>query len=60
MTSAPNRFAASSLESARSIATMWLGLNSRAPMIADSPIGPLPTIATTSPGRTPPFSTPTS
>ena len=38
----------------------WLGLNSRAPVIADSPIGPAPTTATTSPGRTWPLSTPTS
>ena len=60
VTSAPNCFAASSRASARSIATMWLGLNSRAPVIADSPIGPAPTTATTSPGRTPPLSTPTS
>lgn len=41
-------------------ATTWLGLNSRAPMMADRPIGPAPTTATTSPGRTPPFRTPTS
>ena len=33
-----------------SMATTWLGLNSRAPMMADSPIGPAPTTATTSPG----------
>ena len=32
------------------MATMWLGLNSRAPMMAASPIGPAPTTATTSPG----------
>jgi hypothetical protein len=42
------------------MATMWLGLNSRAPVIADRPTGPAPTTATTSPGRTPPASTPTS
>ena len=29
-------------------------------MIAERPIGPAPTIATTSPGETVPFSTPTS
>ena len=40
VTSAPNCLAASSRVSARSIATMWLGLNSRAPMMADRPIGP--------------------
>jgi hypothetical protein len=32
----------------------------RAPMIADRPIGPAPTTATTSPGLTRPLSTPTS
>ena len=58
--SAPNCFAASSRESARSIATMWLGLNNFAVSVAARPIGPAPTIATTSPGRTTPFSTPTS
>ena len=60
VTSAPNCLAASSLASDRSMATMWLGLNSRAPVIADRPTGPAPTTATTSPGRTPPSSTPTS
>jgi hypothetical protein len=29
-------------------------------MIAESPIGPAPTIATVSPGRIPPLTTPTS
>ena len=58
--SAPNCLAAWSLASDRSMATMWLGLYSRAPVIADRPIGPAPTTATTSPGRTPPASTPTS
>ena len=58
--SAPNLRAASSRESARSIATMWLGLNSCAVMIAASPIGPAPMMATTSAGRTVPLSTPTS
>ena len=35
-------------------------LKSRAPMMAASPIGPAPTTATTSPGCTAPFRTPTS
>ena len=59
-TSAPNCLAASSRLSARSMATMWLGLKSRAPMMAASPIGPAPTTATTSPGWTRPLRTPTS
>ena len=42
------------------MAMTWLGLNSRAQVIADRPTGPAPTTATTSPGRTPPASTPTS
>ena len=36
-TSAPNCLAASNRLSARSMATMWLGLNSRAPMMAAQP-----------------------
>ena len=36
------------------------GVKSFAVMIAASPIGPAPTIATVSPGSTLPFSTPTS
>ena len=60
VTSAPKRRAASRRASDRSTATMWLGLNSRADAIADRPTGPAPTTATTSPGRTPPASTPTS
>ena len=60
MTSAPNSLASLSLASDRSMAMMWLGLNSRAQVIADRPTGPAPTTATTSPGRTPPASTPTS
>ena len=40
--SAPNLRAAPNRESARSIATMWLGLNSCAVIIAASPIGPAP------------------
>jgi len=35
-------------------------LNRRAPVIADRPMGPVPTTATTSPGRTAPLRTPTS
>src|SRR6478672_5047703 len=54
--SAPNLRAAPNRESARSIATMWLGLNSCAVIIAASPIGPAPMTATTSAGRTAPFS----
>ena len=42
VTSAPNCLAAWSLASDRSMATMWLGLNSRAPVIADRPTGPGP------------------
>ena len=60
VTSAPKCLAASSRASDRSMATMWAGLNSRAPLIADRPTGPAPTTATRSPGRTPPASTPTS
>ena len=59
-TSAPNCLAASSRLSVRSMATMWLGLNRRAPMMAARPMGPAPTTATTSPGRTAPLRTPTS
>ena len=59
-TSAPKVFAAASRASARSIATMWPGENSRALSIAASPIGPAPTTATVSPGRTCPLSPPTS
>lgn len=58
--SAPIYRAASSLVSDKSMATIWLGLNSRAPTIADNPTGPAPTTATVSPGRTPPLRTPTS
>src|ERR1700687_3917136 len=36
------------------------GVNSLAVMTADRPIGPAPTIATVSPGLTPPLRTPTS
>ena len=60
VTSAPNSLASFSRASDRSMAMMWLGLNSRAQVIADRPTGPAPTTATTSPGRTPPASTPTS
>ena len=60
VTSAPKYRAASRRASDRSTATMWLGLNSRAEAIAARPTGPAPTTATTSPGRTPPASTPTS
>jgi hypothetical protein len=59
-TSAPNCLAASSRLGARSMATTWLGVNSFAPRIAASPIGPAPTMATVSAGRTAPLSTPTS
>src|SRR6185369_9663199 len=60
VTSAPNRLAASRRASDRPMATMWLGLYSRAVAIAARPTGPVPTTATTSPGRTAPASTPTS
>ncbi len=39
---------------------MVLGENNFAPVIAESPMGPAPTTATTSPGWTCPFKTPTS
>ena len=39
---------------------MRAGVKSFAVMIVASPIGPAPTIATVSPGWTPPFRTPTS
>ena len=60
ITSAPKYLAASSRASDKSMATMWLGLNSCAPAIAARPTGPAPTTATISPGRTPPARTPTS
>jgi hypothetical protein len=61
VTSAPSwERAFSRRESALSIATTRLGPYSRAVIIAASPTGPAPTTATTSPGRTLPFSTPTS
>jgi len=61
VTSAPNWVRAfSRRESALSIATTFLGPYSRAVIIAASPTGPAPTTATTSPGRTLPFWTPTS
>lgn len=59
-TSAPNLRAASNRESATSMATMVRGLYNRAVRMAARPIGPAPTMATTSPGRTIPLSTPTS
>ena len=43
-----------------SIAMMRAGVKSRAVMIAERPTGPAPITAMVSPGRTRPFSTPTS
>ncbi len=61
VTSAPNcERAFSRRESALSMATTVLGPYRRAVIIAANPTGPAPTIATTSPGWTLPFSTPTS
>ncbi len=48
--SRPKALAASSLASATSIATIWLGEHNCEVNIAARPIGPAPTIATTSPG----------
>jgi hypothetical protein len=52
--------AASSRLVAGSTAISWPGENNLDSMMAASPIGPQPTTTTVSPGRTCPFSTPTS
>ena len=58
--SAPNCLAASSRLSARSMATTWAGLKSRAPIMAERPMGPAPDDGDHVAGRTWPLSTPTS
>ena len=56
----PEAIVACNRLAALSTATMCAGENSLAVRIAASPIGPVPTTTTVSPGRTRPFSTPTS
>ena len=58
--SAPNRAAAARRASAGSITSTWRGVYRRLPIRAARPIGPAPTMATTSAGWTSPLSTPTS